>query len=157
MYKRQVHMLVSIPPKYSVSQFMGYLKGKSALMIFDKHANLNYKFGNRHFWSEGYYVSTVAVSYTHLIIDIDRNPENPITNVRTYGSDPERILRMAKAYIDACRERKFISTIKHFPGDGVDYRDQHLMSSVNSLSVEEMCIRDSPMPHLVLLYSILTF
>jgi len=44
---------------------------------------------------------------------------------------------MAKAYIDACRERKFISTIKHFPGDGVDYRDQHLMSSVNSLSVEE--------------------
>lgn len=71
------------------------------------------------------------------IIDIDRNPENPITNVRTYGSNPERILRMAKAYIDACRERKFISTIKHFPGDGVDYRDQHLMSSINSLSVEE--------------------
>ena len=49
----------------------------------------------------------------------------------------QEILRMAKAYIDACRERKFISTIKHFPGDGVDYRDQHLMSSVNSLSVEE--------------------
>ena len=48
-----VHMLVSIPPKISVSSFMGYLKGKSALMIFDKHANLKYKFGNRHFWAEG--------------------------------------------------------------------------------------------------------
>ena len=57
-----VHMLVSIPPKISVSQFMGYLKGKSALMIFDKHANLKYKFGNRHFWSEGYYVSTVGLN-----------------------------------------------------------------------------------------------
>ena len=54
-----IHMLVSIPPKMSVSSFMGYLKGKSALMIFDRHANLKYKFGNRHFWSEGYYVSTV--------------------------------------------------------------------------------------------------
>ena len=53
-----IHMLVSIPPKYSVSQFMGYLKGKSALMIYDKHANLKYKFGNRHFWSEGYDVRT---------------------------------------------------------------------------------------------------
>ena len=57
-----VHMLVSIPPKYSVSSIMGYLKGKSALMIFDKHANLKYKFGNRHFWSEGYYVSTVGLN-----------------------------------------------------------------------------------------------
>ena len=57
-----VHMLVSIPPKYSVSSFMGYLKGKSALMMFDRHANLKYKFGNRHFWSEGYYVSTVGLN-----------------------------------------------------------------------------------------------
>ena len=56
-----IHMLVSIPPKYSVSSFMGYLKGKSALMIFDKHANLKYKYGNRHFWAEGYYVSTVGI------------------------------------------------------------------------------------------------
>ena len=53
---------VCIPPKLSVSQFMGYLKGKSALMIFDKHANLKYKFGNRHFWAEGYYVSTVGLN-----------------------------------------------------------------------------------------------
>ena len=57
-----IHMLVAIPPKYSVSSFMGYLKGKSALMIFDKHANLKYKFGNRHFWAEGYYVSTVGLN-----------------------------------------------------------------------------------------------
>ena len=57
-----VHMLVSIPPKLSVSSFMGYLKGKSALMLFDRHANLKYKFGNRHFWSEGYYVSTVGLN-----------------------------------------------------------------------------------------------
>ena len=57
-----VHLLVSIPPKLSVSQFMGYLKGKSALMMFDHHANLKYKFGNRHFWAEGYYVSTVGLN-----------------------------------------------------------------------------------------------
>ncbi|MGH0053181.1 MAG: IS200/IS605 family transposase, partial [Sphaerochaetaceae bacterium] len=57
-----VHMLVSIPPKISVSSFMGYLKGKSALMLFDKHANLKYKFSNRHFWAEGYYVSTVGLN-----------------------------------------------------------------------------------------------
>ena len=57
-----VHILVSIPPKMSVSSFMGYLKGKSALMMFDRHVNLKYKFGNRHFWSGGYYVSTVGLN-----------------------------------------------------------------------------------------------
>mgnify|MGYP005757754357 FL=1 len=57
-----IHMLVKIPPKISVSSFMGYLKGKSALMIFDNHANLKYKYGNRHFWAEGYYVSTVGIN-----------------------------------------------------------------------------------------------
>ena len=55
-------MLVSIPPKISVSSFMGSLKGKSSLMIFDRHANLKYKFGNRKFWAEGYYVSTVGLN-----------------------------------------------------------------------------------------------
>ena len=55
-----IHMLVSIPPKISVAQFMGYLKGKSSLMIFDKHANLKYKYGSRHFWCRGYYVDTVG-------------------------------------------------------------------------------------------------
>ncbi len=57
-----VHMLISIPPKHSVSSIVGYIKGKSSLMMFDKHANLKYKFGNRHFGSEGYYVSTVGLS-----------------------------------------------------------------------------------------------
>ena len=55
-----IHMLVSIPPKYSVSPIMGYLKGKSSLMIFDRHANLKYKYGNRHFWARGYFVDTVG-------------------------------------------------------------------------------------------------
>ena len=55
-----IHMLVSIPPKYSVSAFMGELKGKSSLMIFDQFANLKYKYGNRHFWCRGYYVDTVG-------------------------------------------------------------------------------------------------
>ena len=55
-----VHMLVEIPPKMSVSDFVGYLKGKSTLMIFERHANLKYKYGNRHFWCRGYYVDTVG-------------------------------------------------------------------------------------------------
>ena len=55
-----VHMLVSMPPHLSVSQFMGFLKGKSTLMIFDRHANLKYKYGSRHFWCCGYYVDTVG-------------------------------------------------------------------------------------------------
>ena len=57
-----VHLLLSIPTKMSVSSFMGYLKGKSALMIFDRHGNLKYKLGNRHFWAEGCYVSTVGMN-----------------------------------------------------------------------------------------------
>ncbi len=55
-----IHMLVRIPPQYDVSQIMGYLKGKSALMIFERHANLKYKYGNRHFGCQGYYVDTVG-------------------------------------------------------------------------------------------------
>ena len=55
-----IHMLVSIPPKYSVSEIMGYLKGKSSLMIFDKFANMKYRYGNRQFWCRGYYVDTVG-------------------------------------------------------------------------------------------------
>ena len=57
-----IHMLVSIPPKISVSSFMGYLKGKSSLLMFDRHANLKYKYGNRKLWAEGYYVSTVGLN-----------------------------------------------------------------------------------------------
>jgi len=62
MMPDHVHLLLSIPPKTSVSAFMGYLKGKSAMMIFDRNANLKYKFGNRQFWATGYYVSTVGLN-----------------------------------------------------------------------------------------------
>ena len=58
--KDHIHMLLSIPPKYSVSQIVGYLKGKSSLLIFEKYANMKYKYGNRHFWCRGYYVDTVG-------------------------------------------------------------------------------------------------
>ena len=57
-----VHLLLSIPPKYAVSSIMGYLKGRSSMMIFERHANLKYKFGNKHFWATGYYVSTVGLN-----------------------------------------------------------------------------------------------
>ena len=67
-----IHMLVSIPPHMSVAQFMGYLKSKSSLMIFDRHANLKYKYGNRHFWCRGYYVDTVGKN-TKMIKDYIKN------------------------------------------------------------------------------------
>ena len=76
-----IHMLVAIPPKMSVSRFMGILKGKSALMIFDRFANLKYKYGNRHFWCRGYYVDTVGRNkkiiqqYIQHQIDEDRTIE----------------------------------------------------------------------------------
>ncbi len=62
MMPDHVHMLVLIPPKLSISDFMGYLQSTIALMIFDKHANLKYKYGNRKFWARGYYVSTVGLN-----------------------------------------------------------------------------------------------
>ncbi len=61
-----IHMLIRIPPKYSVSEIVGYLKGKSSLIIFDRHANLKYKYGNRHFWCRGYYVDTVGKNTTRI-------------------------------------------------------------------------------------------
>ena len=60
-----IHMLVSVPPYISIAQFMGFLKGKSTLMIFDRHANLKYKYGSRNFWCRGYYVDTVTYFYGH--------------------------------------------------------------------------------------------
>jgi len=67
MMPDHVHLVLSIPPKTSVSSFMGYLKGKSSLMVFENHANLKYKFGNRKFWAEGYYVSTVGLNEATII------------------------------------------------------------------------------------------
>lgn len=71
------------------------------------------------------------------VVDIDKNYHNPITNVRTYGSDVERVIRMGKNYIKGLTEEGLAPCIKHFPGDGVDERDQHLLTSVNSLSIDE--------------------
>lgn len=71
------------------------------------------------------------------VVDIDRNFRNPITNVRTYGSDAETVIRFAREYQRAAREEDMITSIKHFPGDGVDERDQHILTSVNELSCAE--------------------
>ena len=83
-----VHLLLSIPPKMSVSSFMEYLKGKSALMMFEKHANLKYKLGNRHFWAEGYYVSTVGLNEATIRKYIEDQEKHDIAldklNVREY-------------------------------------------------------------------------
>ena len=69
-----IYMLVTIPPKLAVSNFMGYLKGKSTLMIFERHANLKYKYGNRNFWAKGYYVSTVGLN-KETVAEYIRNQE----------------------------------------------------------------------------------
>ena len=79
MMPDHVHLLLSIPPKLAISTFMGYLKGKSALMMFDKHANLKYKFGNRKFWAEGYYVSTVGLNESTVKKYIQEQEKHDIT------------------------------------------------------------------------------
>lgn len=82
--------------------------------------------------------SAVGVNWAFApVVDIDVNFRNPITNVRTFGSDPKRVASMSKAYTAAVQGHGVAVSIKHFPGDGVDERDQHLLTSINSLSVEE--------------------
>lgn len=76
-----IHMLVTIPPKYSVAQIVGYLKGKSSLMIFEKYANMKYKYGNRHFWRRGYYVDTL-MCYTQSTISQKITKDDDILPVR---------------------------------------------------------------------------
>ena len=78
--KDHIHMLVRIPPKYSVSEIMGYLKGKSSLMIFDRYANLKYKYGNRHFWCRGYYVDTVGKNAKKIEEYIRKQLQEDIAN-----------------------------------------------------------------------------
>ena len=88
-----VHVLLAIPPKYSVASVMGYLKGKSSLMIFDRHASLKYKFGNRKFWAEGYYVSTVGLNEATIAKYIREQESHDIAldklSVKEY-EDPSR-------------------------------------------------------------------
>ena len=91
-----IHMLVKIPPKISVSEFMGYLKGKSSLMIFDRHANLKYKYGNRHFWCRGYYVDTVG-----------KNEKMIAEYIRTQMQEDEMMDQMTmKEFVDPFTGRK---------------------------------------------------
>ena len=88
--KDHIHMLISVPPKYSISQIMGYLKGKSSLMIFEKYANLKYKYGNRHFWCRGFYVDTVG-----------RNKKAIAEYIRTQLHDDKEAEQLSiKEYID---------------------------------------------------------
>lgn len=75
-----IHMLVRIPPKYSVSEIMGYIKGKSSLIIFDRHAKLKYKYGNRHFWCRGYYVDTVGKNAKKIQEYIQRQLQDDIVS-----------------------------------------------------------------------------
>ena len=81
-------MLVRIPPKYSVSEVVGYLKGKSSLMIFEKHANLKYKYGNRHFWCRGYYVDTVGKNTAAIKEYIQKQLNKPLGEVVGNQSKP---------------------------------------------------------------------
>ena len=79
MMKDHVHLVLSIPPKISVSNFMGYLKGKSSLMVFDNHATLKYKFCNRKFWAEGYYVSTVGLNEATIVKYVQEQEKVDVT------------------------------------------------------------------------------
>ena len=80
-----IHMMVSIPPSLSVAQFVGYLKGKSSLMIFDRHANLKYKYGNRHFWCRGYYVPYKIGKLQIQGFSEPTTPKNKITELSHYA------------------------------------------------------------------------
>ena len=129
-----VHMFVRIPPKYSVSQIVGYLKGKSSLMIFERHANLKYKYGNRHFWCRGYYVDTVGknakkiqeyirnqiqedleydqMSLKEYIDPFTGEPVNLGKNKRAQGARQVNVVRLVnffQASLDAGREQRLIA------------------------------------------------
>ena len=82
--------------------------------------------------------SAVGVNWAFApVVDIDYNFHNPITNVRTYGSDPETVLSYAQGFVEGVQKNGVAASIKHFPGDGIDFRDQHLVTSVNTLPLEE--------------------
>ncbi len=100
--KDHIHMLVSIPPNLSVSSFMEYLKGKSSLMIFDRHANLKYKYGNRHFWCRGYYLDTVGKNTEKIkaYIQNQLNEDIMTDNIRSKNSMTRlRVVRINKAIV----------------------------------------------------------
>ena len=95
-----VHMLVKILPSLSVSSFVGYLKGKSTLMIFERHANLKYKYGNRHFWCRGYYVDTVGKNAKKIQEYIQNQLQNINVNIKMYIFDHLRMYIFAILPLD---------------------------------------------------------
>ena len=112
----------------------GTFYGKQLAVAATGNAERAYQLG-RVACTEG---AAVGVNWSFApIVDIDTNFRNPITNIRTFGSDPDTVLAMARAYNRAAQEAGVATSIKHFPGDGVDERDQHLLTSVNTLSCEE--------------------
>ena len=101
-----IHMLVKIPPKIAVSSFMGYLKGKSSLIIFENHANLKYKYGNRNFWAEGYFVSTVGLN-KKVVENYIRNQEledqaQDKRNLKEYQDKPYQNLIKVRVNFPKC-------------------------------------------------------
>ena len=100
-----IHMLVSISPKYSVASFVGYLKGKSSLMIFDRHANLKYKYGNRHFWCRGYYVDTVGRNKKAIEEYIRNQQQEDIANDQISMKDGNHRNRLCTGH-DVCCDKE---------------------------------------------------
>ena len=108
--------------------------GREMLVAATKEVEKGYQLGKVS-CSEG---AAVGVNWSFApVVDLDQNYHNPITNVRTFGDDLQTVIDMGKAYIKAAQEEGVATSVKHFPGDGVDERDQHLVTSVNSLSCEE--------------------
>ncbi|MDO5517515.1 MAG: glycoside hydrolase family 3 N-terminal domain-containing protein [Clostridium sp.] len=108
--------------------------GREMLVAATEDVNKAYQLGKVS-CKEG---AAVGVNWAFApVVDIDRNYHNPITNVRTFGDDVDRVIEMGKAYIKAAHEEGVATSVKHFPGDGIDERDQHLLTSVNSLSRKE--------------------
>lgn len=116
------------------SAIEGTYFGREMLVSATQDVNKAYQLGKVS-CSEG---AAVGVNWAFApVVDIDRNYHNPITNVRTFGEDVDTVIEMGKAYIKAAHEEEVATAVKHFPGDGIDERDQHLLTSVNSLSCEE--------------------
>ena len=128
MMPDHVHLLLEIPPKMSVSYFMGYLKGKSSLMIFEKHSNLKYKFGNRNFWATGYYVSTVGLNEATIRKYIrEQENEDKMEDKLTKKEYENRGL--AKAVISECIKRGMSKGVKEFSISAWEEKTRKLYSS----------------------------
>ena len=125
--KDHIHMLVSIPPKLSVSGFIGYLKGKSSLMIFDRHANLKYRYGNRKFWCRGYYVDTVG-----------RNKKQIEEYIRNQIQDDYVADVFCKSFIHNIAKKKYITLQPEFFFNYFDFDNAFLSLKLSPVKLR-MC------------------